>query len=420
VGRGTPGRACRVHLVLPDLAIPGAPEAVRAFADLALEQGVRRLVLLSGRGEEEAQRAERAVQDTGADVTVVHCAWFMQNFSEDYLVGPVLDGEVVVPADDQLEPFVDADDIAILRAQGLGVREIARRLDRDPSTISRELRRKASTRTWRLEYKASIAQWHAERRARRPKVAKLATDERLREYGAQVELPLVGGVLGDVHHPQAVRSSGVELAAEVVMSRGPGLGLAAGAGPTEHRPPAVVPTDPPHRPVAHLVAGLADLIRQEPIAELGIVAMRVEHSVRYVRLVELGVADRAGEPPVVGLTSDLEDPARHRDGDPVAGQLTDERVRHFPGKLACDRYAAARRSTSFSCSSSRTRLRSSRFSACSSLDGPRRVPSSRSAWVIQFVRHDSAIPKSAAMSLIRTSGPRLRATRITSSRNSRG
>jgi uncharacterized protein YbjT (DUF2867 family) len=52
------------------------------------------------------------VQDAGADVTVVRCAWFMQNFSEDFLVGPVLDGEVVLPADDQLEPFVDADDIA--------------------------------------------------------------------------------------------------------------------------------------------------------------------------------------------------------------------------------------------------------------------------------------------------------------------
>jgi uncharacterized protein YbjT (DUF2867 family) len=96
----------------PDLAIPGAPEAVRAFADLALERGVRRLVLLSGRGEEEAQRAELAVQESGADVTVVRCAWFMQNFSEDYLVGPILDGEVVLPADEQLEPFVDADDIA--------------------------------------------------------------------------------------------------------------------------------------------------------------------------------------------------------------------------------------------------------------------------------------------------------------------
>jgi IS30 family transposase len=83
---------------------------------------------------------------------------------------------------DRYLSFPEREDIALLRAQGLGVREIARRLDRNPSTISRELRRNASTRTWRLEYKASIAQWHAERRVRRPKAAKLATNERLREY----------------------------------------------------------------------------------------------------------------------------------------------------------------------------------------------------------------------------------------------
>jgi uncharacterized protein YbjT (DUF2867 family) len=96
----------------PDLAIPGATEAVRAFADLALEQGVERLVLLSGRGEEVAQQAEREVQETGAEVTIVRCAWFMQNFSEDYLLESILGGEVVLPADAQLDPFVDADDIA--------------------------------------------------------------------------------------------------------------------------------------------------------------------------------------------------------------------------------------------------------------------------------------------------------------------
>jgi len=66
--------------------------------------------------------------------------------------------------------------------QGVGVREIARRLSRSPSTISRELRRNASTRTFRLEYKASTAQWHAERRARRPKAAKLALNDQLRRY----------------------------------------------------------------------------------------------------------------------------------------------------------------------------------------------------------------------------------------------
>ena len=78
--------------------------------------------------------------------------------------------------------FAEREDIAIWRAQEIGVREIARRLNRSPSTISRELRRNASTRTWRLDYKASTAQWHAERRARRPKVAKLTTNELLRDY----------------------------------------------------------------------------------------------------------------------------------------------------------------------------------------------------------------------------------------------
>jgi IS30 family transposase len=78
--------------------------------------------------------------------------------------------------------FTEREDIAIWHAKKLGVREIARRLGRSPSTISRELRRNASTRTYHLDYKASIAQWHAERRGRRPKVAKLAENDRLREY----------------------------------------------------------------------------------------------------------------------------------------------------------------------------------------------------------------------------------------------
>lgn len=78
--------------------------------------------------------------------------------------------------------FAERESIALFRAQGYGVRRIARELNRAPSTISRELRRNASTRTFRLEYKASLAQWHAERRARRPKTAKLVENERLRHY----------------------------------------------------------------------------------------------------------------------------------------------------------------------------------------------------------------------------------------------
>jgi uncharacterized protein YbjT (DUF2867 family) len=96
----------------PDLAVPGARETVRSFAELAVESGIRRLVLLSGRGEEEAQRTELAVREVGAEWTVVRCAWFSQNFSENYLLEPILGGEVVLPAGDVPEPFVDADDIA--------------------------------------------------------------------------------------------------------------------------------------------------------------------------------------------------------------------------------------------------------------------------------------------------------------------
>lgn len=103
----------------PDLAAPGAVEAVRRFIDLALKQGVTRLVLLSGRGEEEAGHAEWVLQESGAEWTVLRSSWFAQNFSENYLLDPILAGEVVLPAADVPEPFVDADDIADVAAAAL-------------------------------------------------------------------------------------------------------------------------------------------------------------------------------------------------------------------------------------------------------------------------------------------------------------
>src|SRR5215204_4953822 len=87
--------------------------------------------------------------------------------------------------------FVEREEIALLRAQGVGVRQIACRLGRDPATISRELRRNAATRGGRLDYRASTAQWHADRRAGRPKLAKLAANDALRQY---VQDRLVGRV----------------------------------------------------------------------------------------------------------------------------------------------------------------------------------------------------------------------------------
>jgi uncharacterized protein YbjT (DUF2867 family) len=103
----------------PDLAVPGAVEAISHFIDLALAAGVRRLVLLSGRGEEEAQRAEQVLRDSGADWTIVRAGWFSQNFSENFLVDGVLAGEVVLPASAAKEPFVDADDIADVVVEAL-------------------------------------------------------------------------------------------------------------------------------------------------------------------------------------------------------------------------------------------------------------------------------------------------------------
>jgi uncharacterized protein YbjT (DUF2867 family) len=96
----------------PDLAVPGAVETVGSFAELAVATGVRRLVLVAGRGEPEAERAEDAVRASGADLTIVRSAWFAQNFSENYWVDHVRSGFVALPAGNVPEPFVDADDIA--------------------------------------------------------------------------------------------------------------------------------------------------------------------------------------------------------------------------------------------------------------------------------------------------------------------
>jgi len=89
---------------------------------------------------------------------------------------------LLAPTTGRYLSFPEREEIAVWKAQGVGVRETARRLGRDPSTISRELRRNAATRGGKLDYRASVAQWKAELLAQRPKTAKLAANERLREY----------------------------------------------------------------------------------------------------------------------------------------------------------------------------------------------------------------------------------------------
>lgn len=96
----------------PDLAIPGTTDSIQAFVDRATRRGVQRLVLLSGRGEAEAQASERIVQESGLEWTVVRASWFFQNFSEGAFVEMVRSGRITLPAGDTPEPFVDVDDIA--------------------------------------------------------------------------------------------------------------------------------------------------------------------------------------------------------------------------------------------------------------------------------------------------------------------
>ena len=102
------------YLVYPsDVGAPDAPGAVGMFAHEAVSLGVRRLVLLSSRGEERARPTEEALRGSGADWTVVRAAWFAQNFSEGPLVEGLREsGELVFPAGEVREPFIDVRDIA--------------------------------------------------------------------------------------------------------------------------------------------------------------------------------------------------------------------------------------------------------------------------------------------------------------------
>lgn len=104
----------------PDLAVPGAVDIMKRFVAETKHAGLEHLVLLSGRGEHEAEASEQLVMNSGIDWTVVRCSWFMQNFSENFFVDDIHRGEIVVPVgSDTVEPFVDADDIAAVAHQAL-------------------------------------------------------------------------------------------------------------------------------------------------------------------------------------------------------------------------------------------------------------------------------------------------------------
>jgi uncharacterized protein YbjT (DUF2867 family) len=96
----------------PDLAMPGAVKVIKRFTETAVKEGVQKMVLLSGRGEEEAQQCEEIVMHAVEDWTIIRASWFCQNFSEGNFLEPILAGHVALPAGDVGEPFIDVDDIA--------------------------------------------------------------------------------------------------------------------------------------------------------------------------------------------------------------------------------------------------------------------------------------------------------------------
>jgi len=96
----------------PDLAVPGAFEAIQGLVEAAKKVGVKKAVLLSGKGEKEAERCEQVVANSGMDYTLVRASWFNQNFSESFFLDPILAGHIALPMPDARIPFVDTDDIA--------------------------------------------------------------------------------------------------------------------------------------------------------------------------------------------------------------------------------------------------------------------------------------------------------------------
>ena len=103
----------------PDITVPGALEILTAFAATAREHGLDHIVLLSGRGEEQAEASEVAVAASGVKTTIVRCAFFAQNFSEGFLSGDVQAGVFALPAGDVTEPIVDIDDVADVAVRAL-------------------------------------------------------------------------------------------------------------------------------------------------------------------------------------------------------------------------------------------------------------------------------------------------------------
>lgn len=103
----------------PDLAVPGSVHAITTLMEEIRKTGIKKVVLLSGRGEKEAQVCEEIVMKSGIDWTILRASWFMQNFSEGFLLDSIREGQMVLPIIKSKEPFVDVDDIADVAVESL-------------------------------------------------------------------------------------------------------------------------------------------------------------------------------------------------------------------------------------------------------------------------------------------------------------
>ncbi len=159
----SPGEATgKDHAMRGKIRSPGRPTAIRRENRCRFWEEIAR-----GLTSEDAARAAGVAPAVGT-------RWFRHAGR----MSPI----TLTPISTRYLSFAEREEITILHAQDFGVREIAHRVERSPSTISRELRRNASTRSGAVEYRATAAQWHAERRSKRPKVLKLAVNQPLREY----------------------------------------------------------------------------------------------------------------------------------------------------------------------------------------------------------------------------------------------
>ena len=112
----------------PDLAVPQAEADMQAFVDVAKAESIDHIVLLSGRGEDGAQRAENVVKTSGLDWNIVRASWFMQNFSESFMLDGIKAGQLVLPQPKANEPFIDVDDIADVAVAALTRNELRNQL----------------------------------------------------------------------------------------------------------------------------------------------------------------------------------------------------------------------------------------------------------------------------------------------------